>query len=189
MLDAQYGLCLLVAGAGKTGVKRFIFPLILTATLGVYFTMLLWSLPKLSDIAGGLKMFDLRPGGYSLTQAQQIVTALGEVGRSFYLGPQHRLDAAYPLLLALTLSMSYAKLFTRNVASALMLLAAVAAGFDLFENMAIAEMLSAQPERLTAEMVEIASLWTLLKSVASSFAFLALLAGLGLAWRRHYSAN
>ena len=170
-------------------MKRVTFLTVLTATLGVYFTMLFWSLPKLSELAGGLKMFDLRPGGYSLAEAQEITSALGEAGRAFYLGTQHKLDTAYPLLLTLTLTMSYAKLFTRKIALALMLLAAMAASFDLLENMTVADMLRAGPEALTADMSEAASRWTLLKSVASSLAFLALLAGLGLAWWRHHTAD
>lgn len=189
MLAPESRIRLLVVKQKENNMKRIVFPLVIVATLGVYFTMLLWSLPNLSEIAGGLKMFDLRPGGYSLAQAQEIVANLGEAGRVFYLGTQHKLDTAYPLLLALTLAMSFVRLFGRKVAVALILLAALAAGFDLLENITVAEMLRTGPAGPTTDMAAAASRWTFLKSVASSLAFLALLLGLGLAWRRRYSGK
>lgn len=165
-------------------MKRLIFTSVLGAMVATYLAMVLWSLPKLTAVAGGLTMFDLRPGGYSFEQAHEVVLALGEAGRAFYLGPQHMLDTAYPVLMALALGMAFSRLYGRKLALAG--LSGLAAGFDLMENMAVSVMLKAGPEGLNAGMVDVASRWTVLKSGAVSAAMLALIAGLAMAtWRRH----
>lgn len=159
---------------------------VLVAALSVYLTMLLWSLSKLNEFAGSLVMFDLRPTGYSHETAMQIVPALGRTGQAFYLGPQHILDTAYPILMGLALAMSFNRLFRGWFVCALISLSALAAIFDLLENMAVSSMLRAGAEGLTVGMVSTASLWTVLKSTTVSIAMLGIVAGLvRLVWRRY----
>jgi hypothetical protein len=52
-------------------------------TIAVYLTMVLWSLPHLREMAGGLAAFDLRPTGYSPAEAKAVVSALGTAGADF----------------------------------------------------------------------------------------------------------
>ena len=66
---------------------------------GVYLSMVFWSLPFIAGQAGGLAPFDMRPTGYSVTEARAFTQALTEEGRAFYLDVQHKLDFAYPALL------------------------------------------------------------------------------------------
>ncbi|MCP5039258.1 MAG: hypothetical protein GY945_16825 [Rhodobacteraceae bacterium] len=164
---------------------RIFFWVILTAMLAVYGVMLFWSLPQLSNLSGGVAMFDLSPGGYTFEQAHTILDALGYEGRDFYLQVQHRLDTAYPALLALVLILSFWRLYPRFWAIGFSLLAMLAAGFDYLENAAVAVMLRAGPESLSEAMVAVASRWTVLKSTAVSVAMIVLVVGLALAgWRK-----
>lgn len=68
----------------------------------LFASIMSWSLPHLSQIADGLIMFDARPGGYSLIQAQSVIDGLGEAGKEFYLGMQLWLDLFYPALFAIS---------------------------------------------------------------------------------------
>ncbi len=151
----------------------------------VYAAMLGRTLPMLSVFAGGQPIFDMMPTGYSLAQASDLVAALGEEGRAYYLAVQHRLDTVYPPLLGIALALSFRLLFRGNVARALVALAALVAGLDLAENAAVADMLKADPAGLSAEMVTFASRLTVAKSVLTSLAFVAILVGsTGAVWRR-----
>jgi hypothetical protein len=57
-----------------------IFWLVVAATLGVYLVMVLWSIPRISAEAGGLPVFDLRPGGYTFEEARAFLAALSPEG-------------------------------------------------------------------------------------------------------------
>ncbi len=88
---------------------RLAFWLLFAATLGVYATMLGWTLPAISAAAGGLPAFDMRPGGYSFDEAKAFLAALSPEGKALYLDVQHKLDTAYPGLLAATLFFAIAR--------------------------------------------------------------------------------
>ena len=143
-------------------------------TMAVYLTMILWSLPHLRQAAGGRVAFDLRPMGYQPEEARALVAALGEEGRAFYLNVQHRLDTAYPALLAAALATAFRLLARGWMVWALTAFAVLAAASDYLENRAVAVLLRAGPEAITDAMVENASRWTLLKSATSSVALVAL---------------
>lgn len=72
------------------------------AAIAVYLVMLNATLATITDMTG-LAAFDMRPGGYGAAEAHELLTALGEIGRRYYLTRQIPLDLAYPALLALTL--------------------------------------------------------------------------------------
>ncbi len=164
---------------------RWIFWPLLAAMTGIYLTMLLWSLPHLSTMAGGLTMFDLRPGGYSLDEARAVLSALGSEGREFYSEIQQPLDTAFPSLMAIVLSLSLIWLFPRVLALVLSAFAVAGAVFDYLENSVVAVMLSVGPDGLSEAMVTAASRWTVLKSGAVGVVQIALLIGLVLAgWRK-----
>lgn len=141
-----------------------------TVTMGIYLAMLLWSLPRVAEAAGGLTAFDLRPGGYSFEEAMTFLSALTAEGNAFYRGTQHLLDAAYPPLMSLTLFLAIAGL-SAAIGHWRWVLAAVAlpsALFDLAENVAVDRMLAAGAAGLTADLVETASFCTVLKSLSSA---------------------
>jgi hypothetical protein len=161
----------LARGKGKSPITR---PVVV-AMAALYGIMLLWSLPHLSALAGGMKMFDLRPSGYDFETANQIIAALGEQGRSFYLTVQHGLDTAFPALEAAAFALYFFRLFSIRIASVLAALAFVGAVFDELENAAVAVMLRA--EVMTPQMVADASQWTVLKSATVMLLLVILLAG------------
>lgn len=152
-------------------MKRWLFWGLAATTLALYAVMLTWSLPTISAAAGGLTPFDMRPGGYSLAEARAFLAALSADGLRFYETVQHRIDIAYPGLLALTLFLAIAAAAPQRLGRwrlALALPAIGVAAFDWLENGAVSAMLRAGAEGLTPALVESASLWTLLKSAATT---------------------
>lgn len=165
-------------------MQRIVFWLLVAATVGVYLVMVIETLPSISAEAGGLPPFDMRPGGYGFEEARAFLGALSSEGEALYRNVQHRLDIAFPGLLAATLFFSIAALLpARTVAArvALALLLLPVAAFDWLENVAVAGLLTAGADGITPEMVASASRWTVLKSVASTIAYSLLL--VLLVWR------
>lgn len=155
-----------------------LFWLLVVLTLGVYMTMLVWSIPAISAAAGGLPIFDMRPGGYSFAEARAFLAALTPEGAAFYTNVQHRLDMAYPVLLALTLFWSIIRLAPGRWGSVRWLLAATALPgmvFDYRENAAVAGLLEAGAGGITPEMVASASLQSQLKAGLTTLAMVILL--------------
>jgi hypothetical protein len=169
-----------------------IYWVVVAVTVTNYLTMVLWSLPLVSGMAGGDVPFDMRPGGYSLEEARVFLTALNNEGRDFYLNTQQLLDFFYPTLLAITLSIPLVHLVPRYWGRALALVAIAAGAFDHLENSAVAIMLRAEPDLITEAMVSSASNWTLAKSISTTFASIALVAVLcikGIAWLKTRKAK
>lgn len=147
------------------------------AATSVYLTMIFWTLDHLRTVAGA-PPFDMRPFGYSGLEARQLLTALGEQGRNFYLTHQIPLDLIYPTLLALTL-VSLLRLCARKIGQTRLIqigiLATVfAAAFDYLENALVAAMLFEGPGT-TEILVRFASSATMLKSLTTTGALLILL--------------
>lgn len=152
--------------------------LLVVAMFAVYFTMVFWSLPTISAQAGGLVPFDMRPTGYSYEDAQAFLTALSDEGAQFYLRVQHSMDFAYPAMLALVLAIGLWRQmrgWPRVLAAGIAALPVIGSASDYMENFAVAGMLRAGANGVTAEMVAHASQWTLIKSGATTIAMLALL--------------
>ena len=153
--------------------SRPAFWLLFAAMTACYMVMLIWTLPRLQTMAGGLVPFDLRPMGYTPDEARAFLGALGPDGAAYYLGVQQRLDTVYPALLALVLVFSFRKLAPGKPGLALAGLAIVAAVFDYAENLAVRSMLLAGD--VTDAMAQRASAMTIAKSTCATVAFLALL--------------
>lgn len=94
--------------------RKLAFWALFAVTMGVYGTMLPWSLPAVSAAAGGLMPFDMRPGGYDAGEARAFLAVLPPDGVVFYRDVQHRLDIAYSALLAATLFFAIAALMPRR---------------------------------------------------------------------------
>lgn len=171
---------------------RLIFWLLSAAMLAIYFTMVLWSLPIVAENAGGMMPFDLRAAGYSYAEAQGFLAALSDYGRAFYLNVQHRLDNAYPALMAVVLVFAFVQLYQGVLRWVAIGLAIAGAGFDYMENVAVAVMLRASGaagDGLTEAMVATASRWTVLKSATVTLALLALIIGAVMAYLRKRRAR
>lgn len=155
-----------------------LFWALFAVTLAVYLAILVWSLPAIAAEADGLRPFDLRPQGYSFDEAREFLTALSDRGRELYLGPQQWLDTAYPLLLALTLSLAFLRLAPPGRVWLALLAAAIACAgtvFDLMENAQVRALLRQDPAEITAEAVAAASNATVVKSLCHTAAFVALI--------------
>jgi|GEM_PF-482333 len=176
--------------ANRIGWK--VYWVIVAATVTNYLVMILWSLPLVSEMAGGGMPFDMRPGGYSHDDAREFLTAITDAGRDFYLGTQQLLDLSYPTLVAITLTIPLFHLVPRYWGWALAVLAIAAGVFDHLENSAVAVMLRVEPNALTEAMVSTASNWTLAKTISMTCASVALLVILcmkGIAWLRTRKAR
>jgi len=157
---------------------RRLFWIIFGLMLVDYLAMVLWSFPHLAKASDGLMPFDLRPLGYSLEDGRTYLAALGAAGRNYYLNVQHKLDTAFPALEAVVFVVAFRWLYRPPLRHFLAALAVLGAAFDYLENAAVAEMLQAGSQQVTAAMVAAASRWTVLKSAAVTLAMLALLIGL-----------
>jgi hypothetical protein len=171
-------------------LKRVFWPLFL-ATLAIYATMLVWSLPAISDAAGGLAVFDMRPSGYSLEQARAFLTALPEDATAFYRDVQlNLLDSFYPGLLALSLFLAIGLLAERWIGWWAWLAAIIAipgSVFDYVENAHIRQMLDKGPDGLTEQLVGNASRYSSLKALFTTAATSVLLVLLALwVWQRFF---
>ena len=163
-------------------VARVLFWAVVVATFGVYAVMLTWSLPKISAEAAGLPAFDMRPSGYGHTEATTFLRALTPTGANFYLKVQHRLDLAYPALLAIASGWAMLRLAPPwRWRSALLLVPIPGMVFDYLENRAVAAMLAAGADGLTLEMAARASMFSQLKAATTTLS-LSLLLLLILLW-------
>lgn len=154
--------------------QRLFWPIV-AATGVLYLIMAIWSLPRLSEVAGGRKAFDLRPFGYTVGEAQELVQALGAPGREFYIGTQHLLDSAFPALLAATFVLAFYRLLSHRWAFLLSIVAVAGALFDYAENFLVRTILNLGPDKFEAALVVWASLFTQVKFLAIAAAFIALL--------------
>ncbi|MCP3687798.1 MAG: hypothetical protein GY784_05230 [Gammaproteobacteria bacterium] len=154
----------------------------------VYATMLLYTIPQISQHASGMKIFDLLPGGYSFSYATELLQTLGESGRNLYLYRQLPLDFIYPGLFAISCCLLLFWLLKKSVAANSILfyfcfIPVVAGFFDYLENILIIQMLISYPA--IAELhVSIASIMTITKSMFTTAFFVMLLVGVGLFLRQ-----
>ena len=165
-----------------TGRDR-VFWLVAAVALADYLVMLAWSIPRISAEAGGMTIFDMRPSGYSFDEARTFLAALSPEGERFYTDVQHRLDAVYPALLAVTLGWAILRLAPTGWGVWRWPLAASAIPgmvFDYRENDDVARMLAAGPDGITPQMVEAASFHSQAKAVTTTVSMTILLVLLAL---------
>ncbi|MBO9406848.1 hypothetical protein J7399_05380 [Shimia sp. R9_1] len=162
------------------------------ATLGcgliatvIYVLMITVTLAQIEAISGQVP-FDMRPHGYSPSDAATLLDALGADGREYYLSRQIPLDTMYPALLALTLSSTFCWFGRRMPNKRLVHLGvAFAVGsalFDYMENLGIVAMIHGWPD-VTESLVYAVSTATIAKSVITTLAVMLLLAT-GVIWAR-----
>lgn len=144
----------------------------------VYFTMIFFTIPKLTDFANGLQIFDMKPNGYSFTYAKELLGNLGKGGRNFYLFRQLPLDFVYPLLFMMSniliLSFFLKKIGKLESWFLLVLFPIIAGIFDYLENFGLIYLLTSYP-KITEIGVRIISTFTVIKSLFTSLYFVILL--------------
>lgn len=162
----------------KTSTVKRLFYLFLSSHF-ILLLMMTFTFPKINNQIGS-NAFDLRPFGYSVSEARSIVNNLNEPITNLYLFPQlSLLDLLYPFLLALFLSSFIFRLIgitkTKNrVNSILLIIPFLAMIFDYLENICITLMITKSVE--TSEyFVLLSSTFTLLKGVLTSFAWISIL--------------
>lgn len=150
---------------------KLLFWTTVAVTLAVYAAMVFWSIPAITREAGGLPVFDMRPGGYSYEEAKAFLAALSPDGAQFYANVQHGLDTAYPALLGITLGWAILRLSPARWSLWRWLLAATAIPgmiFDYWENHDVAQMLVSGPDNVTPEFVAAASFHSQAKAVSTT---------------------
>lgn len=151
-------------------------------TNAVYAIMLLITIPEVMRYSGGLELPDMMPGGYSADHINELMKAMGEKGREYYLYKQIPLDMIYPFLFGITYSLLLAYLLNKldKSENALFFFCYVplfAGLFDYFENAGIIYILISFPENRKF-ISEITSIFTILKSTLSTVSFIVLIISL-----------
>ena len=156
--------------------------ILFTMTMVIYLLMLLYSIPMVESFAPNTALFDLSPSGYSYSQAISLLEELGDEGREIYLSRQLPLDFVYPGLFAISYTLLLIWLFSKSIKDTskifyLAFIPALGGLFDYLENIYIIRMINSFPD-LSPRLVQVASTFTLLKSIFTTVFFLLLLAGL-----------
>jgi len=163
---------------------RVLFWICFAAAMAIYIAMILWSLPVITEAAGGLAPFDMRPFGYTLVDAQAFLAAIDPETIKFYRNVQLTLDLFYPALITISLVLGIYLLLPARFGAWRWVIAALPlliAPFDYLENNLIGVMLASGPEMVSTDLVSAASRWTMLKSSFTTASML-LLVALSLWW-------
>jgi len=155
--------------------------ILFTMTMAIYLLMLLYSIPMVESFAPNTALFDLSPSGYSYSQAISLLEELGDEGRAIYLSRQLPLDFVYPGLFAISYTLLLIWLFSKSIKDTsrifyLAFIPVLGGMFDYLENIYIIRMINSFPD-LSPRLVQVASTFTLLKSVFTTIFFLLLFAG------------
>ena len=170
---------------------RTIFVLFLI-TMTVYVVMLTITIPKLMMFSEGKEILDMMPGGYDTAYVRELMTALSEEGRSYYLTKQLPLDFFYPALFAVTYSLIFMfflrKIGKHQTARRVFAFLPVIAGLaDYIENICIIALLKAFPN-ISADLVLSSSIASVVKASSTTIYFFALtilIIALGISTIRH----
>jgi len=156
--------------------------------LVVWISMNFWTVPRIEEMSGGLRLFDMRYTGYSFTEAKDFIAAIGEQGVALYLGTQLWLDTIFPPLLALVLFLSYRSLFPGLPGLIIGTASLTSIAVDYLENAAVAAMLQEGANGVTPEMAATASQWTTVKWSLALIGLVTLIVGIALRLRRWWFA-
>lgn len=142
----------------------------------VLLSMMVFTFPIINNQIG-TQAFDLQTFGYSASMAESIVGNLNAETTQLYLFPQLTfLDLLYPFLLALFLSSLLFRLVNMNskFESLLVVIPFLAMIFDYSENICVMLMIT-KSVAISPQFVLISSTFTVLKSILTSIAWLAIL--------------
>ena len=143
--------------------------------------MILFPIPQLKELAGGMKIPDMMPTGYDPAYVNTLLLNLGEKGRNLYLYKQIPFDMIYPFLygfsFTLLLAYIYNLLFTKNtILRFICLIPFIATIFDYAENITIAKLIYTFPYFSVSNAL-MANTFTILKSSFTILSFILVFAG------------
>lgn len=157
-----------------------VFWIVLSAMFAAWLAMNLWTAPQIEMMSGGLRLLDMRFTGYSFAEVRDFVSAIGEEGVAWYLGPQLWLDMIFPPLLGAVLFFCYRWLFPGRAGVVIGTLSLTFVLVDYLENLALLTILRAGLNSMTPEMVVTANQWTLTKWSLAFIGLLALVIGVAI---------
>lgn len=145
----------------------------------VYAFMLMVTIPNTMAFSNGLRLLDMMPTGYDFNYVNKLFSALGKDEREAYLTSQIPIDMIYPLLFGISYGalMAYflKKIDKFNRPLIYLCILPIIAGIaDYFENIGIIVMLNSYPD-FTETMVNATSIFSVIKSIATSTFFIALM--------------
>ena len=150
----------------------WVFWLLAAVSVAIYGAMMVLTVPVLLQEADGLKPFDFRPFGYSMSDVQAYLSVLSEEGVATYLGLQHQLDLIYPVVLAAMFVVGFRR-WLGPIAGMVMSVVAIAGAIaDYSENAVVTSLLTGPA---TPEQVTLASALTIFKSLVATVCFCALI--------------
>lgn len=163
--------------------------LFLLGSQAIYALMLSYSIPRISQEADGLLIFDMNSLGYDYEYAHKFLSQLSEKGYTMYLHIQLPLDILFPVLNCLTGLSAFILLIRLHhkvkhtaalpncsfFSKAAISLPVVAMLCDYLENLMIFMMLSYKAA-VPIILVNVASTFTIIKSIATSIFYIALVA-------------
>jgi hypothetical protein len=161
-----------------------IFWVVFAAMLVPWLVMNLWTAPRIEELAGGLRLPEMRLTGYSFEEAQDFVEAIGDEGARLYLEVQLWLDMAFPPLLGAVLFLGYRWLFPGPPGRVIGTISLGSIVIDYLENAAVAAMLRAGADGMTPQMAATANFWTTTKWSLALVGAVTLLIGIALRLRR-----
>jgi hypothetical protein len=158
--------------------KRVLILFIVTNIIYVF--MLAVTIPKVMSFSNGMKLPDMLPTGYSAEYINTLLSNLGREGRNAYLFNQIPVDMVYPFLFGaswcLVLAWFLDKLGKLNGLMIYLCLLPLLAGlFDYLENTGMIVILNRYPDNPDF-LTQATSVFTILKSVLSTFYFITLIA-------------
>ena len=166
-----------------------VFWFIFAAMMAAWLMMNLWTVPRIEEMSGGLRLFDMRFGGYSFGEAKVFIAAIGDQGTALYLGTQYWLDMIFPPLLGAVLFLTYRWLFPGLLGLVIGVVSLSTVVIDYLENFAVVAMLRAGSDALTPEMVATANRLTTTKWTLAVVGLVALIIGFALYLRRRWVAT
>jgi len=148
-------------------------------TNAVYAIMLTITIPKVMSFAGGMKLLDMIPSGYTSEYVNLLFNALGSEGRHAYLYNQIPIDMVYPLLFGISNCLVLAYFINKigKLNSNLFYLCFIplfSGLFDYFENIGIITMLNSFPD-ISIIMSQATSVFSVLKSTLTTSYFIILI--------------
>ena len=162
------------------GKKVLIF---LGLTTIVYGFMIVITIPKVMQYTQGMKIFDMMPSGHDVEYAKTLLDTLGTKGRNAYLYFQIPADLIYPGLFGISYCLLIAY-FLKQLGQfekpilGLSLLPVIGGSFDYLENLGTITMLISYPD-FSPMVSGFANVCTILKSIASTMAFITVIILLG----------
>lgn len=144
----------------------------------IYSVMMLITIPKVMDYAGGMKILDIIPNGYNFEYVNSLLHALGSKGRHAYLYCQLPIDMIYPLFFGVTYSLITAyilnKLNTLETHLFYLCCVPLLSGLcDYLENIGIITILNRYPENSIIS-AQLTSIFSVAKSIFTITTFIIL---------------